>query len=50
MSIFTKIKDAIFGHKSAPAQTQSAPTPQPTMSAASTGPEMRCAPGRRLFI
>ena len=27
MSIFSKIKDAIFGHKSAPAQT--APTPQP---------------------
>jgi len=29
MSIFSKIKDAIFGHKSAPAQTQAAPTPQP---------------------
>ena len=28
MSIFTKIKDAIFGHKSAPAQP--APTPRPT--------------------
>jgi hypothetical protein len=29
MSIFSKIKDAIFGHKSAPTQTQAAPTPQP---------------------
>jgi hypothetical protein len=29
VSIFSKIKDAIFGHKSAPAQTQAAPTPQP---------------------
>ena len=28
MSIFGKIKDAIFGHKSAPAQTQAAPTQQ----------------------
>jgi Fe-S cluster biogenesis protein NfuA len=30
MSIFSKIKDAIFGHKSAQAPTQTAPTPQPT--------------------
>ena len=30
MSIFSKIKDAIFGHKSAPAQPQSVPRPQPT--------------------
>ena len=30
MSIFGKIKDAIFGHKSAPAQAQPAPAPQPT--------------------
>ena len=29
MSIFGKIKDAIFGHKSAPAQAQPAPAPQP---------------------
>ncbi len=29
MSIFSKIKDAIFGHKSAPAPTQAAPAPQP---------------------
>ena len=29
MSIFSKIKDAIFWHKSAPTQTQAAPTPQP---------------------
>jgi len=28
MSIFSKIKDAIFGHKSAPAQAPSAPAPQ----------------------
>ena len=28
MSIFGKIKDAIFGHKSAPAQAQAAPAPQ----------------------
>jgi hypothetical protein len=30
MSIFSKIKDAIFGHKSVPAQAQPAPTSQPT--------------------
>ena len=30
MSIFSKIKDAIFGHKSAPAPTQAAPAPRPT--------------------
>ena len=30
MSIFSKIKDAIFGHKSAPAQAQPAPAPQHT--------------------
>jgi hypothetical protein len=29
MSIFAKIKDAIFGHKSAPTQAQAAPAPQP---------------------
>ena len=29
MSIFSKIKDAIFGHKSASAQAQPAPAPQP---------------------
>ena len=28
MSIFSAIKDAIFGHKSAPAPTRTAPTPQ----------------------
>ena len=28
MSIFGKIKDAIFGHKSAPAQAKPVPTPQ----------------------
>ena len=28
MSIFTKIKDAIFGHKSAPEAAQPAPTPE----------------------
>ncbi|QNP45417.1 DUF3597 domain-containing protein [Sphingomonas sediminicola] len=33
MSIFSKIKDAIFGHKSAPAQAQPAPTPQPAGAA-----------------
>ncbi|HET7606509.1 MAG TPA: DUF3597 domain-containing protein [Sphingomicrobium sp.] len=33
MSIFGKIKDAIFGHKSAPAQTQPIPTPQPAGAA-----------------
>jgi hypothetical protein len=30
MSIFGKIKDAIFGHKSASTQAQPAPAPQPT--------------------
>ena len=30
MSIFSKIKDAIFGHKSAPAPTPAAPAPRPT--------------------
>src|SRR5215217_3895789 len=29
MSIFSRIKDAIFGHKSAKPQAQTAPTPQP---------------------
>ena len=33
MSIFSKIKDAIFGHKSAPAQAYPAPTPQPAGAA-----------------
>jgi hypothetical protein len=33
MSIFDKIKDAIFGHKSAPAQAQPVPTPQPAGAA-----------------
>ena len=33
MSIFSKIKDAIFGHKSAPAQAHPAPTPQPAGAA-----------------
>ena len=36
MSLFGKIKDAIFGHKSAPAPTQTAPTPQPTAGQAGT--------------
>ena len=37
MSIFSKIKDAIFGHKSAaPAPTRTAPTPQPTAGQAGT--------------
>jgi len=36
VSIFSKIKDAIFGHKSAPAPTQTAPTPQPTAGQAGT--------------
>ena len=35
MSIFSKIKDAIFGHKDASAPAQAAPKPQPT--AAPTG-------------
>ena len=30
MSIFSKIKDAIFGHKSAATRAQPAPAPQPT--------------------
>jgi hypothetical protein len=33
VSIFIKIKDAIYGHKSAPAQAQPAPTPQPAGAA-----------------
>jgi hypothetical protein len=36
VSIFSKIKDAIFGHKSAPAPTRTAPTPQPTAGQAGT--------------
>jgi hypothetical protein len=32
MSILSKIKDAIFGHKSVPAQAQPAPASQPTAS------------------
>ena len=42
MSIFGKIKDAIFGHKSAPAQAEPAPTPQP--AGASVGPAGTQAP------
>ena len=37
MSIFSKIKDAIFGHKSAPAQTQASPTSQPTGATTAQG-------------
>jgi hypothetical protein len=37
MSIFTKIKDAIFGHKSAQAPTQTAPTSQPTGTTSTQG-------------
>ena len=41
MSIFSKIKDAIFGHKSAPAQP--APTPQPA-PAGQGGTQTQTAP------
>lgn len=37
MSIFSKIKDAIFGHKSAPAQAQAHPAPTPQPAGAATG-------------
>ena len=33
MSIFSRIKDAIFGHKSATTQAETAPTAQPTGAA-----------------
>ena len=42
MSIFSRIKDAIFGHKSAQAEAPKAPTPQPagaTVGQASTQPQ-----------
>jgi dihydroorotase-like cyclic amidohydrolase len=37
MSIFSKIKDAIFGHKSAPPQTQVTPTPHSTGATTAQG-------------
>ena len=37
MSIFGKIKDAIFGHKSAQAPTQNAPTSQPAGTTSNQG-------------
>ena len=46
MSIFSRIKDMIFGHKSATAQTQAAPTPQPAgqTTTAPTGTQPQPAP------
>jgi hypothetical protein len=41
MSIFSKIKDAIFGHKSAPAQPKPQPAPAPTGQG---GTQTRTAP------
>jgi hypothetical protein len=41
MNIFSKIKDAIFGHKSAP---KAAPAPQPTGAGASAGQARPQAP------
>ena len=37
MSIFSKIKDAIFGHKDASAPAQPAPAPKPTAAPAGQG-------------
>jgi hypothetical protein len=37
MSIFSKIKDAIFGHKTAQTPTQTAPTSQPTGTTSTQG-------------
>ena len=39
MSIFSRIKDAIFGHKSATTQAQTAPTAQPTGAATAQTPQ-----------
>jgi hypothetical protein len=44
MSIFSKIKDAIFGHKTAQAPTQTAPTPQPTGTTAQAGTQTQTQP------
>lgn len=44
MSIFSKIKDAIFGHKTAQAPTQAAPTPQPTGTTAQAGTQTQTQP------
>ena len=39
MSIFSRIKDAIFGHKSATTQAETAPTAQPTGAATAQTPQ-----------
>ena len=48
MSIFSRIKDAIFGHKAATAPTQAAPSPepagQPTTAQAGIQPQSQPAP------
>jgi hypothetical protein len=47
MSIFGKIKDAIFGHKSVPTQAQASRTPQPagaTTAQAGTSPQAQPQP------
>ena len=52
MSIFSKIKDAIFGHKSAPAHP--APTPQPagaaTGQAGTQAPSQAQAPAQQVDV
>jgi 3-oxoacyl-ACP reductase-like protein len=54
VSIFSKIKDAIFGHKSAPAQAHPAPTPQPagaaTGQAGTQAPPQAQAPTQQVDV
>ena len=53
MSIFSKIKDAIFGHKSAPAQPKPQPAPAPTGQGGTqtrTAPQQTQAPAQPVDV
>ena len=53
MSIFSKIKDAIFGHKSAPAQPKPQPAPAPTGQGGTqtqTAPQQTQAPAQQVDV
>ena len=53
MSIFSKIKDAIFGHKSAPSQPKPQPAPAPTGQGGTqtqTAPQQTQAPAQQVDV
>ena len=53
MSIFSKIKDAIFGHKSAPAQPKAQPAPAPMGQGGTqtqTAPQQTQAPAQQVDV